>query len=230
MCNALRSRILAAALALLAAGTVGWSGAEAAPAPAAGRFLVATRGQQGFFAKTVILLIRYGSGGAFGVIVNRPTKFPLAKLLPDVTEIQGRSDLIYVGGPVSLSRLTLLIRSGTAPPDAVHVTDDVYASGSLKALRAVAGGKLAGASFRGYAGYAGWAPRQLESEIEHGDWHVLTADAGAIFSKDPSSLWQRLVARKEARLVDAGRPLRVPGGKDPHARSSAISPMMTIRL
>lgn len=206
MSNALRSHILAAALVLLAACALGWSGAEAAQAPAAGRFLVATRGQQGFFAKTVILLIRYGSGGAFGVIVNRPTKFPLAKLLPDVSELQGRSDLIYVGGPVSLSRLTLLIRSGTAPPDAVHVTDNLYASGSLKALRAVAGGQLADASFRGYAGYAGWAPGQLESEIKRGGWYVVTADADAVFSKDPAGLWQRLVARKETRLVDAGRP------------------------
>lgn len=211
MSNALRSRILAAALVLPAACAAGWINAEAAQAPAAGRFLVATRGQQGFFAKTVILLVRYGPKGAFGVIVNRPTKFPLAKLLPDVAELQGRPDLIYVGGPVSLSRLTLLIRSKTPPPDAVHVTDDLYASGSLKALRAVAGGKLAGASFRGYAGYAGWAAGQLESEIERGGWHVVSADADDVFSKDPSGLWQRLIARKQTRLVDADRPRRSSG-------------------
>jgi putative transcriptional regulator len=175
-------------------------------APAAGSFLVAARQQQGDFSRSVVFLLTYGKSGAFGLIVNRPTTLPLAKLLPDVRALQGRDDRLYVGGPVSIDHLILLIRAKSAPPDAVHVMDDIYASGSTKALGAVAGGRLAGASFRGYAGYAGWGPGQLDEEIANGDWFVVRADADAVFTDKPGDLWDKLIQTQDTKLVRLGRP------------------------
>lgn len=184
------------ALALVAAGAALCAGTGQAWAqPAAGRFLIATKQVQGGFAESVILLIDVDSGGAMGLIVNHPTKLPLAKLLPDVASLRGHGDPVYLGGPVQPDHLMLLIRSKTAPPGATHVTGDVYASGSAATLRALAG-KKGGATFRAYVGYAGWAPGQLESEVARGDWLVAPSDADSIFSRDPAGLWHDLIRQR----------------------------------
>ena len=44
-----------------------------------------------------------------------------------------------------------------------------------------------------YAGYAGWAPGQLDREVARGDWHVLPADADTVFSDRPAKVWQDLI-------------------------------------
>lgn len=193
-----------AALVLLAAGATAWSvAARAGLAPAAGRFLVATRTQQGFFAQSVILLIAYGPGGAVGIVVNHPTKVALAEVLPDPGLLRGRSDLLYLGGPVALDDLTMLIRSRNAPAKSIRVFTGVYASGSLTTLRAAVGQKLTSASFRAYAGYAGWAPGQLDSELEQGAWIVARADADEVFATAPEKLWDTLAPQGDVILVQA---------------------------
>lgn len=193
--------------ALLFAVAVAASAGAAAQGtvPAAGRFLVAARSQQGFFAHSVILLVDYGPRGAFGLVINHPTTLPLANLLPDERELEGHNDTVYLGGPVSLDRLTLLIRSHQPPPRALHVTDDIYASGSLTVLRKAVNGELAGAVFRGYAGYAGWGPGQLDAEIARGDWKVIPAQADSVFSDHPQTLWRKLVQSQELKVVRLGR-------------------------
>jgi putative transcriptional regulator len=189
-------------LLLFVVGVTGWHIATAAPiAPAAGRLLVATRLQQGFFARSVILLIAYGPDGAVGVVINHPTRLALAAVLPNMGVLRSGADPLYLGGPVSLDSLTILIRSQTAPPESLEVLDGVYASGSMEALRAVVRHELAGASFRTYAGYAGWAPGQLDSELEQGAWTVVPAEAGEIFSSAPEKLWDRLSKPGDLLLV-----------------------------
>lgn len=197
----LLSRARPAALAVIAACAVAAGTTTAHAAPAAGRFLVATRQQQGFFAGTVILLIAYGPDGAFGLVVNHPTKVPLETALPTVKDIRGQGYSLYLGGPVSLDRLTLLIRSQTPPNHSMHVVDDVYASGSIKVLRALANDKLKGARFRAYAGYAGWGAGQLDAELAHGDWIVVPANAAAVFTADPARLWRKLIEQNGVQVV-----------------------------
>lgn len=199
MRHSLQSAI-ATGLLVLCAFVVPGSGSAQGLQPAPGSFLVATRGQQGFFSATVILLIACDSDGAFGLVINRPTKISLAKLLPEVHGLGG--DRLYLGGPVALDQLTLLIRSPTPPSGTLHVVGDVYASGSLKTLRSVAGKHAVQARFRGYAGYAGWGPGQLDSELAQGAWTVVPADADDVFTTAPVKLWDQLVRQGDVRLVD----------------------------
>lgn len=161
---------------------------------AAGRFLVASRRLGGpFFAKTVVLLLEYGPGGAMGLVVNRPTRVPLARLLPDVEGLSERHVAVFVGGPVSPQALLLLLRSDHAPADAAHVLGDVYASGSLETLRRLVEAGETPARFRAFAGYSGWAPRQLDAEVARGDWYVVPAEPDRVFADPVSELWERLV-------------------------------------
>jgi putative transcriptional regulator len=56
---------------------------------------------------------------------------------------------------------------------------------------------------RVFAGYAGWGPGQLETEIERDDWIVEGGRPGDVFDADPPSLWSRALERKggQYRLV-----------------------------
>jgi putative transcriptional regulator len=194
--------LLAALLVAVAAGLAGPAALAAQKPAAAHGFLVAAPGQDGSFARTVIFLIDHDSQGALGLIINLPSKMPLAEALPDLAELRGRRDVVYAGGPVGLDELRALIRSKAAPPEAVPLIDGVYASGSRDTIRAVAGGKLPGSSFRAYAGYAGWAPGQLEAEIARRIWRVLPASADEIFTSHPDRLWKELYDRTQGVLVE----------------------------
>ncbi len=167
---------------------------------AKGKFLVASRQlRDPNFAESVVLLVSYGPGGAMGVVINRPTKVPLSSVLPGVKELRGRKETLYVGGPVAKHQMVLLVRSPTKPGDSTLVFGDVYATGSLAALRQAIRNKPNKTKFHAYAGYAGWAPGQLDAEVARGDWHVIAADAKTVFDRPPSDIWPALIRRLEGQ-------------------------------
>lgn len=173
--------------------------------PAVGRLLVADRGMRDpRFAKSVILLIRYEDKGALGLIVNKPSDTRLAELLPDAEELEGRDDPVYIGGPVARDGMMLMLRSEDPPEEANHVFADIYVSPSRDVLdRLIAEGD---SNFRTYVGYAGWAPGQLEGEIERGDWHVLPSDPEMVFAVEPNSVWDELIKQTEVLFAGLRQP------------------------
>jgi len=170
---------------------------------AKGKFLVASRRlQDPNFRETVVLLIDYGLDGAMGLVINRPSAVKLATVFPDIKELKQRKDTIYVGGPVDVNKMLLLIRSPKLPEGANEVTPGVYISSSWKVLEDLMKKKATkDERFRLFAGYAGWAPSQLDFERTRGDWHVLKADAETVFLKNPSELWPELIRRVTVKWV-----------------------------
>ncbi len=57
--------------------------------------------------------------------------------------------------------------------------------------------------FRVYAGYAGWAPGQLDQELSRGDWHLLQANAETLFDKAPQEVWPELIRLSPVLTADA---------------------------
>ncbi len=163
--------------------------------PGAGEFLVATRQlTDSVFSETVILLIEYGKDGAMGLIINRPTKVLVSKLFPEVKELKKRSDRAYIGGPVEMYKVFLLLNSSKNPPGrSLHIFDGVYISPDMRTLRKMASEQ--NSKFRIYAGYAGWTSGQLEAEISRGDWYILAADEKAIFDMPAQEVWPSLIDR-----------------------------------
>ena len=54
---------------------------------------------------------------------------------------------------------------------------------------------------RVFYGYAGWAPDQLEGEVEEGAWFVVDAEPGDVLSPDPDELWRVVLRRQPGRLA-----------------------------
>ena len=153
------------------------------------------------FRESVVLIVEHGPGGTVGLILNRSTKVLLSEVLPDLTVLKGTSYRIFAGGPVEPSRLLLLFRLKEPPADARSVFDGVYLGRTPKVLeRIITQGKPT-ETFRAFAGFAAWAPRQLEAELLLGAWAILPPDSTGIFDQDPATLWRDCLSRLQAPRV-----------------------------
>jgi len=170
--------------------------------PSKGRFLIASRQLlDPQFAETVVLLIEYSQHGALGVIINRPSELKLSAVLPELEVLRQRPDTIYLGGPVAKNQLLLLIRTSSPPEGSRLVFKDIHVSSSQAVIQRMIKNPEGEERFRVYAGYAGWAPGQLDNEIATGGWHVLRADAETVFDKSASEIWPDLIHRSSAQWV-----------------------------
>jgi len=152
------------------------------------------------FRQTVVLILQHGSEGTLGLIVNRATDMLLSEALPDVSVLKGTTHRLFVGGPVQPNVLLLLSRLKHSQPGMRSVFDDVYVGGAPDALERIIAQAGPAASFRAFAGYAGWAPGQLGLEMLQGSWAVLSAESN-LFDKDPAALWPDSIARLQALRV-----------------------------
>jgi putative transcriptional regulator len=172
------------------------------PKLAKGKFLVASKQlRDPQFFETVVLLIEYDSQGAMGLIINRPTTVKLSEVLPEIEGLQKRSDTIYLGGPVAKNQLMLLIRTASPPEGSRLVFKDIYLSSSQTIIEKMIDNPDTPERFRVYAGYAGWAPGQLDREVSRGGWHILQADEESVFDKTPARIWPELIRRSSALWV-----------------------------
>ncbi len=198
---------LLAALALAGASQVRIRAAAAAPAGdlGPGKLLVASRAlRDPNFRETVVLIVEYDRPtGAVGLVINRPSEVGLAAALPELEAAGERADRVFIGGPVEPTRFTLLIRSPAAPERSDRVLADVFMSSSRELLERLVTAPRADETFRAYAGYAGWAPGQLEAELAVGGWHVVDGRASIVFELPADKIWSRLILAGTAELARA---------------------------
>ena len=167
---------------------------ESLPPLGKGVFLVASPNlNDPNFRQTVVLICEYGPEGTLGLIVNRPTEFLLSEALPKLPVLKGTSYVLFLGGPVQPNGILMLFRVGEKPVETRQVLDGVYLGGSMDTLERVITQPKPTETFRAYAGYAGWAPGQLEFEMALGSWATVKADSASIFEKDAANLWADLL-------------------------------------
>jgi len=137
----------------------------------------------------------------------------LTHALPDMQALAKRKDKLYVGGPVALDMISMLIRRRQPPPDADEVVDRVFYSTSRETLTDVIESGVAEEDVRFFFGMAGWGPQQLEGEILGGSWHLVQGDERLIFDRETARLWDELIeytegrwVQYEPRLARAGQP------------------------
>lgn len=161
-----------------------------------GQMLIATPAMSDDrFARCLIYICAHSPEGAMGIVVNQPAaniNFPdlLVQLdvIPetDAIQVQARREDIRVlkGGPVETGRGFVLhsadffIENSTLPID-----EGICLTATLDILKAIARGTGPANAILAL-GYAGWAPGQLESEIQKNGWLHCPADPELIFGTD----------------------------------------------
>jgi putative transcriptional regulator len=124
-----------------------------------------------------------------GIIINRPMPIPVSRVFPDLKRLAQVRDKLYFGGPVDFGSVWFLVRAATSPEHAIHVCDGVYLSADRQLLLQLLGRDKPMDSLRIFVGHAGWAPGQLEAEIERRDWTLKRAEKEAIFGGKSEHPW-----------------------------------------
>ena len=155
------------------------------------------------FHQTVLLIVEHGRGGTVGLMLNRSTNVLLSEALPDLVILKGTTHRLFVGGPVEPTQLILLFRLAQLLPDTRPIVDGIYV-GTPRVLERVMNNPTPNEAFRAFAGFAGWAPGQLDYEMRQGSWAVLRPGTLNIFDKDPTTLWPDCI-----RLLQAPRTISI---------------------
>ncbi|MBB02532.1 MAG: YqgE/AlgH family protein [Rubinisphaera brasiliensis] len=173
-----------------------------------GQFLLATRQLRDTnFFRAVVLLLEHNEEGAMGLIINRPSSVNVSHALAGHFDVPCSSDVIYVGGPVEPSALSMLHGNPSWGDRELSVIPDVYVGSSAEAFEAMVlnGGSESDvdANYRIFSGYAGWGEGQLEGEIARGDWFTLEATAPFVFHQRPYDVWDQLLREfhKQHRIL-----------------------------
>src|SRR5262245_15742584 len=154
------------------------------------------------FRESVVLVVQSENAEATGVIINRPTNRSLAQLLPS-ERFSRFTDPIFFGGPVAQQGLFALFQADKFSGAAVPMMPGVYLAVLPDSVDALLGNPPA--KIRFFSGYSGWAPGQLQGELDRGDWLVVDADPQTVFLKDTSRLWQDMVRRARAVRAEGAR-------------------------
>ncbi len=150
------------------------------------------------FARSVIYLCAHSEDGAMGLVVNKlidSVKFPelLEQLGIETSQVDDKIQ-VHFGGPVEAAR-GFVLHSTDYNHDATMLVDDHFAlTATVDVLKSMAEGGGPRQSLLAL-GYAGWAPGQLDTEIQNNGWLTAPADAGLVFADDQDSKWERAVAQ-----------------------------------
>ncbi len=169
---------------------------------ARGVFLIAKKSMPDpNFAGTVLLITEYEDTGTVGLVLNRPLDKPAHEVLPELEGLDPGSFNLFLGGPVRLNSLRLLVQTETELGDYHSVIGNVFQITDLKGVQNLLEQEPGRLRIRLYAGYAGWFPGQLERELLRGDWLLSRADTDLIFTDEPASLWEKLLEEEELQWV-----------------------------
>ena len=171
--------------------------------PEPGMLLVAAPGMYSpDFARTVVLVLEHDADHTLGVVLNRRSEAAVANVMPGWEELAAKPQAVHIGGPVSpesavglgvttagvdisssphLNRLAnrlVLLDLNASPDDLASVVDGI----------------------RIFAGYAEWAPGQLDDEILRGDWFVTPALPSDVVAPAGADLWGDVMRRQAMPL------------------------------
>jgi len=164
-----------------------------------GRFLVAAPSMpDGQFKKSVVFICKHDDDGALGIIVNNKVEdLPLGQVYKqlgiEVPEQVAERPVLF-GGPVQTSRGLVLHSADYEREGTLPIEGGMALTASQEILKDMADGSGPKQAWLAL-GHSGWAPGQLDREMQDNAWLVVDGDASLVFDADFATKWQRALDR-----------------------------------
>ena len=155
------------------------------------------------FARSVVYMCAHSErAGAMGLVINKTIDaLTLDELFAHLRiEAVGQKRLanrprpVHFGGPVDPVRGFVLHSADYREEATLGIGDEFAMTATIEILRALGKGEGPRRSLLAL-GYAGWAPGQLDAEIQANGWLSVEADADLVFDDADESKWQRALAK-----------------------------------
>jgi putative transcriptional regulator len=150
------------------------------------------------FNRTVVLLCKHNSEGAFGLILNRPLVTEGRVVVHIDPPVETDRELqVWVGGPVEPQSSWILVGSDLDPgegPGGQRISEGLSLSVSPDLLRRLLDPQPPPRT-RLIVGYSGWGPGQLEAELAESAWLLSDVDRNLIFDTAPERMWEAAIRR-----------------------------------
>jgi putative transcriptional regulator len=143
------------------------------------------------FNRSVILLADHDKEGSVGFIINKPLKYTIHDLIP---EINARFK-IFNGGPVEQDNLYFIHNIPDLIPNSIEISNGIYWGGDFECTKdLINNGKVNKHNIRFFLGYTGWEEQQLESEMNENSW-IVTPNSykNKIIGKSSTHFWKEQI-------------------------------------
>ncbi|MFC6153621.1 YqgE/AlgH family protein [Nocardioides yefusunii] len=157
------------------------------------------------FVDTVVLILDVDDDGALGVVLNRPSPLLVATVMGEWAHLVAEPEVLFRGGPVGPDGAVALamLRNGEhalagGEEGFTSVLGPVGLLDLDTPLEDVGDSVVA---LRLFAGYAGWGPGQLQSEIDAGDWDLVPGEPQDVFGPESEHLWREVLRRQPGELA-----------------------------
>ena len=144
-----------------------------------------------FFEKSVILLCNFDEDGAFGLVMNHPSKTKVKEVLSDEMHNNSAFDVpLLVGGPVQPESFWSVHSSDFSVKETTVLSKEIHLSSALDILNSLVEGNNV-ESYHFGSGYSGWGAGQLDREIKEESWWLGPLDESLLLNLDYELRWEK---------------------------------------
>lgn len=160
-----------------------------------------------FFQRTVVLLTEHFAKGSVGLVLNKPSQMSIKEFARQNSVILNAQGMVHLGGPVNTKALTMLHTNEWKCSNTMRINETISISSSPEILSQMAMGNVP-KNWRIFVGLCGWAPGQLQNELEGNhpynknlSWITATSNLDIIFNKNSNDQWTQSIDLASSEFV-----------------------------
>ena len=143
------------------------------------------------FNRSVILLADHNDEGSVGFIINKPLRYSIRDLVPEIDA----TFKIYNGGPVEQDNLYFIHNVPHLIPESIEISNGIFWGGNFELTAdLINSGVIKRNNIRFFLGYTGWDAQQIEDEIQTNSWIISeNVFKNKIIGKSSNNFWKEKI-------------------------------------
>ena len=143
------------------------------------------------FNRSVILLADHNNEGSVGFIINKPLRYSIKDLVPEIHA----NFRIYNGGPVEQDNLYFIHNVPDLIPESIEISNGIFWGGNFElTAELINTGIIKKNNIRFFLGYTGWDAQQIEDEIQTNSWIISeNYSKNKIIGKSSNNFWKEKI-------------------------------------